>query len=155
MDLNLFNTIEGNIIVKKNILISVFSIALILFFITTITIHLFAQKNSMKPTPKIVALNPTSHDSAKVLNGPPETVTMHTGYIVLAPSKLVGRHSTRDNEEAIVVLAGTGEMRIIGGTTLHLHPQCVAYCPPNTEHDVANTGTDTLRYVYIVARAKK
>jgi quercetin dioxygenase-like cupin family protein len=74
--------------------------------------------------------------------------------MVLAPLKSVGRHSTKANEEAIVVLAGTGEMRILGGTTLHLRPYCVAYCPPNTEHDVMNIGTDTLRYVYIVARAK-
>ena len=105
---------------KKNILISRISITMILIFITTITIHLFAQKNPMKLQPKIVALNPTSHDSAKVLNGPPETVTMRSGYMVLAPSKSVGRHSTRDNEEAIVVLSGMGEMKIIGGTMLHL-----------------------------------
>jgi len=74
---------------------------------------------------------------------------------VLAPSKSVGRHSTKDNEEAIVVLSGIGEMNIIGESTLHLRPYCVAYCPPNTEHNVTNTGTDTLRYVYIVAKAKK
>jgi mannose-6-phosphate isomerase-like protein (cupin superfamily) len=75
--------------------------------------------------------------------------------MVLAPSKSVGKHSTRDNEEAIVVLSGTGEIKIIGGSTLHLRPDCVAYCPPNTEHNVTNTGTDTLRYVYIVAKAKE
>jgi mannose-6-phosphate isomerase-like protein (cupin superfamily) len=27
------------------------------------------------------------------------------------------------------------------------------YCPPSTEHDVFNTGTTTLRYVYVVSRA--
>jgi len=28
-----------------------------------------------------------------------------------------------------------------------------AYCPPQTEHDVFNTGTGTLRYVHVVADA--
>jgi len=138
---------------KKNIYMSRVLIAQILFI--AVSLHSYAQKNPMKLIPKLITLDQISPESARVLNGPPETVTMYSGYMVLAPSKSVGRHSTRDNEEAIVVLAGTGEMKIIGGTTLHLHPYCVAYCPPNTEHDVANTGTDTLRYVYIVARAKK
>ncbi len=109
----------------------------------------------MKPTPKLIALDKLSSDSAQVLNGPPETVTMRSGYMVLAPLKSVGKHCTNDNEEAIVVLSGTGEMKIIGGSTLHLRPYCVAYCPTNTEHDVMNIGTDTLRYIYIVARAKE
>jgi quercetin dioxygenase-like cupin family protein len=128
--------------------------ALILFFIIVLSLHSYALKNPMKLVPKLIILDQTSPDSAQVLNGPPETVTMRSGYMVLAPSKSVGRHSTRDNEEAIVVLAGKGEMRIIGGSTFHLLPYCVAYCPPNTEHDVMNIGTDTLRYIYIVARAK-
>ena len=128
---------------------------LTILLIIGLPIHSFGQMNPIKPTPKLIALDKLSPDSAQVLNGPPETVTMRSGYMVLAPSKSVGSHSTKDNEEAIVVLAGKGEMRIIGGSTLQLHPYCVAYCPPNTEHDVMNIGTDTLRYIYIVARAKK
>jgi quercetin dioxygenase-like cupin family protein len=139
---------------KNNHMFQVF-FALILFSIIALTLHSYAQKNPMKLMPKLITLDQISHDSAQVLNGPPETVTMRSGYMVLAPSKSVGRHSTRDYEEAIVVLAGKGEMKIIGGSTLHLRPYCVAYCPPNTEHDVMNIGTDTLRYIYIVARAKK
>ena len=79
---------------------------------------------------------------------------MRSGYMVLAPSKSVGKHSTRHNEEAVIVLAGTGEMRIVNGPTLKLTPYCVAYCPPATEHDVINTARDTLRYIWLVAKAK-
>jgi quercetin dioxygenase-like cupin family protein len=130
------------------------SIALILIPIITLSIHLFAQKNSMEPKPKIVILDRTSPEPVKILNGHPETVTMHSGFMVLAPSKSVGKHSTKNNEEAIIVMAGKGELRIIGGSIFQLHPYCVAYCPPNTEHNVINTGTDTLRYIYVVANAK-
>ncbi len=126
--------------------------ALILIFI--ISLHSYAQKNPAKLKAKLITLDQTSSISTQVLHGSRETVSMRSGYIVLSPSKSVGRHSTRNNEEAIVVLSGTGEFKIIGGSTLHLQPYCVAYCPPNTVHDVTNTGTDTLRYIYIVARAK-
>jgi len=132
-----------------------FRISIVPIILIALSLHSYAQKNSVKLIPKLITLDQISPDSVQILNGPPETVTMHSGYMVLAPLKSVGRHSTKDNEEVIVVLAGKGEMRIRGGITLHLHPCCVAYCPPNTEHDVANTGTDTLRYVYIVARAKE
>ena len=126
-----------------------------LICIFALSLHSYAQKNPMKLFPKLIVLDKLSPDSAQILHGPPETVTLRSGYMVLAPSKSVGRHSTKNSEEAIVVLSGTGEMKIVGGTTLYLQPYCVAYCPPNTEHDVMNIGSDTLRYIYIVARANK
>jgi len=138
---------------KKNNQLLRIIVALIL--VITVSHYSYAQKNLMKPIPKLITLDHLSPDSAQILNGPPETVTMRSGYMILAPSKSVGRHSTKDYEEAIVVLSGTGEMKIIGGSILELRPYCVAYCPPRTEHDVKNIGTDTLRYVYIVARAKQ
>jgi mannose-6-phosphate isomerase-like protein (cupin superfamily) len=74
--------------------------------------------------------------------------------VVLAPAKSVGKHSTKSYEEVVIVLAGTGEMRITGGKTMKLRPDVVAYCPPKTEHDVVNTGSVSLRYLYIVAKPK-
>jgi mannose-6-phosphate isomerase-like protein (cupin superfamily) len=144
---------ENKIMNKSNHTFTVLLKQIVLLIIV-LSLPSYPQKNPIKPTPKLITLDQTSPDSAHILNGPPETVTMYSGYMVLAPSISVGRHSTKDNEEAIVVLAGTGEMKIIGESTLHLRPYCVAYCPPNTEHDVVNIGSDTLRYIYIVARVK-
>jgi len=114
-----------------------------------------AQTDKSTPKPRVIQLNPSAVDSMDIFKGPPETVTMRSGYMVLAPSKSVGKHSTRHNEEAIIVFAGTGEMKIVNGPTLKLMPYCVAYCPPNTQHDVTNTGKDTLRYIWLVANAKR
>jgi len=114
-----------------------------------------AQTDKSAPKPRVTQLNPSAVDSMDIFKGPPETVTMRSGYMVLAPSKSVGKHSTRHYEEAVIVLAGTGEMKIVNGPTLKLKPYCVAYCPPNTEHDVTNTGKDTLRYIWLVANAKR
>ncbi len=112
------------------------------------------QSTSPQRKPHVIHLNPTAIESADVFKGPPQTHTMRSGYMVLAPSKSVGKHSTRAYEEAVIVLAGKGEMRITGGPTLELSAVSIAYCPPMTEHDVVNTGSDTLRYVWLVAKAQ-
>ena len=127
---------------------------LFLSAMVTIAPSISAQSANRKPEPRVVQLDPSATDSMDILTGPPGTATMHSGYMVLAPGKSVGRHSTRGYEEALIVLAGSGEMRIINGRTMQLKPYSVAYCPPATEHDVFNTGNDTLRYVYLVAKAK-
>ena len=113
-----------------------------------------AAQTVSKPASKVVELDPAASEYKRVLGGPPETVTMRSGYVVLAPSKSVGKHSTESYEEAVVVLAGVGEMRSPDGSVLELKPYVVVYCPPDTEHDVVNTGSEPLRYVYVVAKAR-
>lgn len=106
-----------------------------------------------KPLPRTFRLDPSAMEGSAILSGSPETVTMRSGYVVLAPGTSVGTHTTGNNEEALVVLGGTGEMRLAGGSPLRLSPWSVLYCPPSTQHDVINTGADPLRYVWLVAKA--
>jgi mannose-6-phosphate isomerase-like protein (cupin superfamily) len=103
---------------------------------------------------RVIQINPLSTESVPVLIRPPETVTMRSGSIVLLPSQNVGRHTTGNNEEVLVVFSGSGEMRLGDGTILNLRPYVILYCPPDTEHDVFNTGSEPLRYVYLVAQAR-
>jgi len=114
-----------------------------------------AQSKSLQPKPFLVELSDTASVYQRVFGGPPQTASMHSGLVVLLPSQSVGKHSTENYEEAVIVLAGSGEMRITGGETLTLKPKSVAYCPPHTEHDVINTGSEPLRYLYIVAKQKQ
>jgi quercetin dioxygenase-like cupin family protein len=108
---------------------------------------------TMRPKPKLVTLDLTATEYLSVLGGPPESVTMRSGYVVLLPSNSVGKHNTDSYEEIVVVLDGEGEMRFGDGSVLSLKPHVVAYCPPKTEHDVRNSGDRPLRYLYIVAKA--
>jgi len=103
---------------------------------------------------KAIALQSQGQDVTPVLSGPPETVTMKSGFVVLAPGKSVGKHSTQQNEELLVILDGEGEMKFSNGSKLAIRANTALYCPPETEHNVTNTGTGSLRYVYVVARAK-
>lgn len=112
------------------------------------------QKEKKLPEPKLIPLDLGTKEYMRILGGPPETVTMHSGLVVLESGKSVGKHNTENYEEVLVVLEGAGEMKITGGPTLELRGGSIAYCPPRTEHDVICTGSAKLKYVYIVANAK-
>jgi mannose-6-phosphate isomerase-like protein (cupin superfamily) len=115
-----------------------------------------AEAPAAGPAVKFMRLDTGGKGELRLLGGPPETATMHSGLVELAPGKSVGRHSTKDNEEIVIVLDGKGEMRFWNGhAPVHLEAGTAVYGPPQTEHDVVNTGTSTLRYVYVVARATR
>jgi len=109
---------------------------------------------TQKSEPRIVELDRDATEYLRILGGPPESVTMRSGYVILQPEKTVGRHNTGSYEEMVIVLDGEGEMLFGEGSLLRLKQYVVAYCPPDTEHDVRNTGSRSLRYVYVVARAR-
>jgi mannose-6-phosphate isomerase-like protein (cupin superfamily) len=102
--------------------------------------------------PGLIPLEAGAGRHCRVLNGPPESVSMRSGCVTLHPMESVGEHSTGAHEELLVVLSGAGEMRFPAHGSLRLMAPCAAYCPPHTEHDVTNTGNEPLRYVYVVAR---
>jgi mannose-6-phosphate isomerase-like protein (cupin superfamily) len=106
------------------------------------------------PRQKVVELDAKGEKELRILGGAPESYRMRAGLIVLAPGDSVGRHSTQQNEEVLVVLEGSGEMVFGDGSKLPGHANSALYCPPETTHDVVNTGHAVLRYVYVVSRAK-
>jgi quercetin dioxygenase-like cupin family protein len=106
------------------------------------------------PRPVAITLDPAATDYVRLLQGPPQTVTMRSGLVVLEPGTSVGTHNTDDYEEVLLVVEGAGKMLITDGPELMLTVNTMAYCPPRTEHNVTNTGKAPLRYVYIVASAK-
>lgn len=118
------------------------------------SIFLLPVKSQDKPRPKVVELDSRGKDYLQVLAGPPETVTMKSGLEVLSPNQSVGKHSTGQHEELLVVLEGQGEMSFKDGSRLDVKANHAIYCPPETEHNVTNTGKNVLRYVYVVASTR-
>ena len=112
------------------------------------------QKSLAQPEAKVIKADTQGKDYVRLLGGPPETCSMRSGAVALQPGKTVGKHSTETYEELVVVLEGEGVMLLNGDQELPLKVGVVAYCPPNTEHDVKNTGSTVLRYIYVVAKAK-
>ncbi|MCK4857327.1 MAG: cupin domain-containing protein [candidate division Zixibacteria bacterium] len=80
-------------------------------------------------------------------------VRMRSGLVTLQPGEDCGLHSTEDYEEMIVILEGQGEIETEGIGRRRIAKGQVAYNPPETEHNVHNTGTEQLRYIYVVSKA--
>jgi len=89
-----------------------------------------------------------------LLRGTPQTAGMRSGFVRLKPGETVGWHTTGKNEESLVVLRGRGEARLEGQPARAFAAPALAYIPPATRHNVANTGDTLLEYVYVVAPAK-
>lgn len=104
--------------------------------------------------PKVISLDPGGKDYVRILSGPPESAGMKSGLVVLGPGKDVRKHSTENHEELLIVLEGTGEMEFHDGSKLPVIANTAVYCPSHTEHNVVNTGSSRLRYVYVVARVQ-
>ena len=110
-------------------------------------------KSELKP--RVMRLDMTGADYQAILAGPPESVTMRSGLVQLSSGAAVGEHSTEGYEELIVVLEGKGEMRVTGQRPMAIGEGEIIYCPPETLHNMVNTGDGVLRYVYVVAKAKQ
>ncbi|HTP10256.1 MAG TPA: cupin domain-containing protein [Anaerolineae bacterium] len=92
-------------------------------------------------------------DYVRLLGGPPETCSLRSGAVALQAGQSIGRHNTHANEEVIIVLEGEGALLLNEAQELPLKAGEVAYCPPETEHDVKNKGSGVLHYIYVVAKA--
>lgn len=112
-----------------------------------------SEQNNSSLTPKSVPLPLTDAGYTCLLRNGVDSVSMKSGHVVLVPGENVGEHSTQGNEEILVALSGAGELRIPGRAALAVRPGCVLYNPPQTLHDVVNTGVEPLRYLFIVSKA--
>ena len=90
-------------------------------------------------------------ENQKLLSGEPQTCGMRSGRVYLNPGQACGQHSTKDREELLVFLAGQGELMIGEKDNFQVGRGKVTYIPKQTIHDVKNTGTEPLVYVYCVA----
>ncbi len=97
----------------------------------------------------IIDLN-SNPEYQRLLGGKPQSYGMRSGKVYLSPGKDCGLHSTKEQEELLVFLSGTGELVIAEKDRLEVGAGKVAYIPPRTDHNVMNTGSQPLIYVYCV-----
>ena len=82
--------------------------------------------------------------------GKPQTRGLRSGYVNLKPNQDVGEHNTENKEEIILILSGKAEIYCDKYPPISASSDSVIYIPPNTKHNVKNTGRGILRYIYIV-----
>jgi mannose-6-phosphate isomerase-like protein (cupin superfamily) len=106
--------------------------------------------SSNMSVPFVKTLPKESADYFEVL-GKSESLVIRSGMVTLAPGKDVGWHSTEKYEELLIVLDGEGKLFAKGHPDMEIARGQIAYNPPRTEHNVVNSGTKPLRYIYVVA----
>ena len=108
----------------------------------------------MRQAARAISVEPGDGAYRRLLGGPPETGALKSGLVTLAPGSAIGEHDTERNEEVLVPLAGSGELRIPGEAPIAIRPGLITYAPAHTLHDVVNTGAEPLRYLFLLARAE-
>ncbi len=76
------------------------------------------------------------------------------GHVILKSGENVGSHSTGEREEVIIVLKGRGETRIGKANILKIEENTMLYIQSGTDHDIKNTGTGDLEYIFVTSPAK-
>lgn len=87
----------------------------------------------------------------RLLGGKPQTCGMRSGRVYLQPGEDCGQHSTNSREELLVFLSGRGQLLVDGEGSLEVGEGRVSYIPPHTVHNIKNTGSEPLIYIYCVA----
>ncbi|MBL7215880.1 MAG: cupin domain-containing protein [Phycisphaerae bacterium] len=86
----------------------------------------------------------------RLIPGAPTTFGMKSGRVYLQPGADCGTHSTEDKEEQLVFLQGQGTAQI-GTEKFEVGAGKICYIPPQTEHNILNTGNEPLVYIFCVA----
>ncbi len=118
--------------------------------LVVVTFGVIAGQDRARREPATFALDCAGGD-CPLLKGAPQTSGMRGGSVKLQPGESVGWHSTSKNEEALVILHGSGVVNMEGHSDLLLREKMLAYIPPATRHNVTNNGTQLLEYVWVVA----
>jgi len=127
---------------------------LVLFVLVGLSVvAMFSYSQTPGPEPLTLPLQCGGGD-CPLLHGAPQTAGMRSGYVRLKPGETVGWHTTGKNEESLVILRGRGEARFEGQPARAFQSPALVYVPPQTKHNVANTGNAILEYAYVVAPAQ-
>lgn len=93
---------------------------------------------------------PDNQQYQQLLDGQPQTHGMRSGRVCLKPGEECGLHSTKDHEELLTFLTGSGTA-FIGEKELSVSTGQIAYIPPFTEHNIKNSSDTPFAYIYCVA----
>jgi mannose-6-phosphate isomerase-like protein (cupin superfamily) len=106
------------------------------------------------PSGKVFVIN-LNHNAKyqKLLGGRPQTCGMHSNRVYLRPGQTCGQHSTNHHEEMLVFLSGQGQLLIGEKDRFQVGEGRASYIPPHTVHEVKNTGSEPLIYIYCAAPA--
>jgi len=85
-------------------------------------------------------------------NAKPEYTIKEIGWMTLAPGHSIGSHKHADNEDAYIIVSGTGEFTDSEGKTYPAAEGDITIARPGQSHALKNTGTAPLYFLDIVTK---
>ena len=98
---------------------------------------------------RVVDLN-DKKEYQRLIDGQEQSLGLKAGRVYLESQQECGVHSTEAREELLVFLSGTGTMIIGDNDTFEIGVGKIAYIPPHTPHNIKNSGSEPLVYVFCV-----
>jgi len=96
---------------------------------------------------KVITLD--KNKNQRLLKKGHESLNVNLGHVVLRKDENIGEHITDNVEEVLVILDGEANIIINREKMVKGEKDSIIYIGPNTLHDVKNTGSKILRYIYI------
>jgi mannose-6-phosphate isomerase-like protein (cupin superfamily) len=77
---------------------------------------------------------------------------LSSGLVALKPGESIGEHKTDNKEEVLIIIKGNAVIYYGNGKSIKAGQNTFIYIPPETVHNVKNSGSKILQYTYITAR---
>lgn len=74
---------------------------------------------------------------------------LRSGLVTLNPQESVGEHKTTNKEEVLIILKGNATVYYGKKNKIKAAQSSFVYIPPETLHNVKNSGNKILQYVYV------
>jgi len=87
----------------------------------------------------------------RLLGDSSKTKGLRSGLVTLKPQEEIGAHKTENKEEVIIILEGSALIYYGKNKKIRASQNTFVYIPPETTHNVKNSGSKTLRYLYVTA----
>ena len=82
------------------------------------------------------------------------TESLQLALVKLKKGSLTPKHTHEDEEQAYIILKGSGIVRL-NNEQEKVGEGMIVYIPRGTEHEIRNTGKDDLTYIYVANWPKK
>lgn len=89
----------------------------------------------------------------RLLGDSSKTGGLRCGLVTLKPQESVGEHQTGNKEEALIILKGNAVVCYGKNKKIEAGQSSFVYIPPQTMHNVKNSGNKILQYVYLTAKS--
>jgi len=77
---------------------------------------------------------------------------LKAGLVNLKPKESIGEHKTKNKEEALIILKGSATVHYGRGKKIKAPKNSFVFIPPETLHNVENSGNKILQYLYVTAQ---